>query len=50
VALTKTYLRAAPLAEMRAHEAARRGDFLDAWFSAEARTRIRAVVESLAKK
>jgi enoyl-CoA hydratase len=50
VALTKTYLRAAPLAEMRAHEAARQGDFLDAWFSAEARARIRAVVESLAKK
>jgi enoyl-CoA hydratase len=50
VALTKTYLRAAPLAEMRAHVAARRADFLDAWFSAEARARIRAVVESLAKK
>jgi enoyl-CoA hydratase len=50
VALTKGYLRAAALAEMRAHEAERRPDFLEAWFSAEARARIRAVVESLAKK
>jgi enoyl-CoA hydratase/carnithine racemase len=50
VALTKSYLRAAVLAEMRSQEDARRGDFLDAWFSPEGQGRIRGVVESLAKK
>jgi len=50
VALTKSYLRAAALAEMRSQEDARRGDFLDAWFSPDGQGRIRAVVASLAKK
>ena len=50
VATTKSYLRAPTLAEMRAQEDARRGDFLDAWFSAEGRERIRAIVEALQKK
>jgi len=47
---TKSYLRASILAEMRAQEDARRGDFLDAWFSPEGRERIRATVEALGKK
>ncbi len=47
---TKSYLRATTLAEMRAQEDARRGDFLDAWFSPEGRERIRATVEALQKK
>jgi enoyl-CoA hydratase/carnithine racemase len=50
LSITKTYLRASVLQEMRAHEDARRGDFLDAWFSPEGQNRIRATVESLAKK
>lgn len=50
VGITKSYLRASVLALMRSQEDARRGDFLDAWFSAEGQARIRGVVESLAKK
>jgi enoyl-CoA hydratase len=50
VSLTKSYLRASTLAEMRSQEDARREDFLDAWFSPEGRERIRVIVESLAKK
>jgi enoyl-CoA hydratase len=50
VGATKSYLRASVLDEMQSQEDARRGDFLDAWFSAEGRARIRAIVESLAKK
>jgi enoyl-CoA hydratase/carnithine racemase len=49
-ALTKSYLRASVVAEMRSQEDARRGEFLDAWFSAEGQARIRGVVASLAKK
>lgn len=49
VALTKRYLRAAALAEMRAHERELRGEWLDAWFSPPTRERIRAIVESLAR-
>lgn len=48
--ITKTYLRASALAEMRAHEDERRGDFLDAWFSPETRERIRATIDALQKK
>ena len=47
---TKSYLRATTLALMRAQEDARRGDFLDAWFSVEGRERIRTTVEALQKK
>ena len=47
---TKSYLRASILLEMRAQEDARRGDFLDSWFSPEGRERIQATVESLQKK
>jgi enoyl-CoA hydratase len=50
VGATKSYLRASVLAEMRSQEDARRGDFLDAWFSAAGQMRIRSIVESLAKK
>jgi enoyl-CoA hydratase len=49
-ALTKTYLRASVLAEMRSQEDARRADFLDAWFSPAGQARIQAVIQSLAKK
>ena len=48
--LTKSYLRFSVLALMRAQEDARRGDFLDSWFSPEGRGRIRATVEALQKK
>ena len=47
---TKSYLRASILLEMRAQEDARRGDFLDSWFSPKGRERIQATVESLQKK
>jgi enoyl-CoA hydratase len=47
---TKSHLRATTLHEMRAQEDARRGDFLDAWFSPEGRERIGATVEALGKK
>ena len=50
LSITKTYLRASVLQEMRAQEDARRPDFLDAWFSPEGQKRIRSAVESLAKK
>jgi enoyl-CoA hydratase/carnithine racemase len=50
VSLTKTYLRAAVLAEMRSQEDVRRAEFLEAWFSPEGRERIRAVVEALTGK
>ena len=48
--LTKSYLRASTLLEMRAQEDPRRGDFLGAWFSPEGRERIRATIEALARK
>lgn len=48
--ITKGYLRASTLALMREHEDARRGDFLDAWFSPEGRARIQATVDALQKK
>jgi enoyl-CoA hydratase len=47
---TKAYLRDGLLREMRAHDAARRGDFLDAWFSPPGRQRLRALVDALQKK
>jgi enoyl-CoA hydratase/carnithine racemase len=50
VAATKAFLREGPLAEMRAQEAARRGVFLDVWFSPEGRERIGRAVEALARK
>ncbi len=49
-ATTKGYLRAGALAEMRAHEIARLGDFLDAWFSEATRERMRGMVEALTSK
>ena len=48
--ITKGYLRAPTLALMRAKEDARRGDFLDAWFSPEGRVRLQATVDALQKK
>jgi enoyl-CoA hydratase len=48
--ITKGYLRASTLALMREQEDARRGDFLEAWFSPEGRARIQATVDALQKK
>ena len=50
LATTKAWLREGVLAEMRAHEAARLGGFLDGWFSEGTRERIRATVASLRAK
>jgi len=47
---TKAYLRDAALREMRAQEAARLGEFLDAWFSPAGRAKIRETVEALTKR
>lgn len=48
--ITKGYLRAEALATMRAREMDLTGDFLDGWFSAGTRERIRATVEALKAK
>jgi enoyl-CoA hydratase len=48
--ITKAYLRSEALARMKAHEAERASDFLDAWFSEASRERIRQTIESLGKK
>ncbi len=45
---TKRYLRGAALAEMRARDRELRGEWLDAWFSAETRGRIEKIVDGLA--
>jgi enoyl-CoA hydratase/carnithine racemase len=47
---TKAYLREGAVQEMRAQEAARAGEFLDAWFSPAGRASIRQIVESLGKR
>jgi enoyl-CoA hydratase len=47
---TKAYLREAAIQEMAAQEVARRGEFLDAWFSPAARAKIRATIDALTKK
>jgi Delta3-Delta2-enoyl-CoA isomerase len=44
---TKTYLRAEPLRQMAAHEQERMSDFLDGWFSAPTRARLRGMVDEL---
>jgi enoyl-CoA hydratase len=49
-ATTKAYLRGGVLAKMKAHEAERLGEWLDGWFSAPTRERIRQTLESLGKK
>jgi len=50
VGTTKAYLRDAALREMRSQEAARQGEFLDAWFSPVGRAKIRETIDSLAKR
>jgi enoyl-CoA hydratase len=50
VGTTKGYLRDAALREMRAQEAARQGEFLDAWFSPAGRGKIRETIEALARR
>jgi enoyl-CoA hydratase len=50
LAATKAWLREGVLGETAAHESARAGVFLDAWFSAGTQERIRAIVASLAPK
>jgi enoyl-CoA hydratase/carnithine racemase len=47
---TKAYLREGAVQEMKAQEAARAGEFLEAWFSPPGRARIREIVESLGKR
>jgi 3,2-trans-enoyl-CoA isomerase len=47
---TKEYLRRGVLQEMRAHEEAAMGEWLDCWFSPDTQQRIKATVASLAKK
>jgi enoyl-CoA hydratase/carnithine racemase len=49
-ARTKGYLRSEALGAMRAHEAQRIDEWLDAWFSAGTRDRIRRTVEALGGK
>jgi enoyl-CoA hydratase len=49
VALTKRYLRAAALSEMRSREPELRGEWLDLWFSPETRGRVESVVRGLSK-
>ena len=50
VGTTKAYLRDAALREMRSQEAARQGEFLDAWFSPVGRAKIRQTIDALAKR
>ena len=49
VAVTKRYLRAAALAEMRARDHELRAEWLDAWFSEETRERIQQIVAGLGR-
>lgn len=49
VAVTKVYLRAGPLAEMRARERDEMRTWLDRWFSDSTRERIRAIVAGMGK-
>lgn len=49
VTVTKRYLRDGYLAEMKAHEAARVGDFIAAWFSAGTTERRRQILAGLKK-
>src|SRR5262245_26864585 len=49
VAVTKAYLRAGVLQHMQEREAAAQADFLDGWFSAPTRERMRQTVASLTK-
>jgi enoyl-CoA hydratase len=48
--VTKRYLRTAWLAEMRAHERERIGEFLDGWFSEATQARIREAAASLSAR
>lgn len=48
--VTKAFARGDVLASMRQHERARLGQWLDGWFSPSTRTRIRGIVDGLAKK
>jgi len=50
VAVTKTYLRADALRQMKAEDAAATAEWLDGWFSPGTQTRIRAIVASLTQK
>lgn len=50
LSVTKSYLRAAVLAEMRAREAAEMDAWLDGWFSDTTRARMKETVAALTKK
>jgi hypothetical protein len=49
IAVTKTYLRAAMLAEMRAREKDEAQAWLDRWFSGSTRERIQQIVAGMGK-
>jgi Delta3-Delta2-enoyl-CoA isomerase len=49
IAVTKVYLRAGPLGEMRAREKDEMRTWLDRWFSAATRERIRQIVAGMGK-
>jgi len=50
VAITKGYLRAAPLREMKSREEEEGRAWLDCWFSPSTRERLQGIVASLAKR
>jgi enoyl-CoA hydratase/carnithine racemase len=50
VAVTKTYLRADALRQMKAEDPAAVAEWLDGWFSPGTQTRIRAIVASLTRQ
>lgn len=50
VAVTKTYLRADALRQMKAEDPAAVAEWLDGWFSLGTQTRIRAIVASLTRQ
>jgi enoyl-CoA hydratase len=50
LAVTKSFARGDAVASMRQHERAHLGPWLDAWFSASTRARIRSIVDGLGKK
>ena len=49
LAITKAYLRADVLEQMKAQETARMDEFLDAWFAPATRERLREIVASLSR-
>jgi len=50
LAVTKTYLRADALRQMKAEDPAAIAEWLDGWYSPGTQARIRATVEALTRK